>query len=118
MPKTIKLFQRDRTALQEVKTWIEEHPDVIPSIPQLCTLSGLNADKLKKGFKLLFGISPYAFHVAQKIEKARLLLLRTEDSVFTIAIQLGYEHLSSFSAAFKKHTGVSPLGFRKELQVS
>jgi AraC-like DNA-binding protein len=116
MPKKIKLFQRDLEALQEVKTWLEQHPEEIPSIAQLCKLSGLNADKLKKGFRLLFGSSPYAFHVQQKISKAQLLLLETEDTVFTIAIQAGYEHVSSFSAAFKKYTGVSPLSFRKQLQ--
>lgn len=117
MPAKIKLFQRDREALELIKIWIDEHPDEAPSLFQLCRLSGLNTDKLKKGFRNLFGLPPYSYHLQQKMKKAQCLLRETEDSIFTIAVQLGYEHVSSFSNAFKKEMGCSPLGYRKEISM-
>ena len=48
-----------------------------------------------------------------RVEHARHLLRQTQRSVTAIAFECGFEELSSFYRAFKKHTGLTPLGWRQ-----
>jgi AraC-like DNA-binding protein len=47
--------------------------------------------------------------------EARRLLLHTEESIAEISAQLSFEDPAYFSRIFKKHTGRSPLEFRRSL---
>jgi AraC-like DNA-binding protein len=47
--------------------------------------------------------------------EARRLLLHTEESVAEISAQLAFEDPAYFSRCFKKHTGRSPIEFRRSL---
>lgn len=113
MGTVVKLSVGDEEALARVKTLLEENLEEPPSLDELCRKSGLNADKLKKGFKLLYGLPPYAFHVQFKMEAAKKLLVDTEQSVNEIAWSLGYEHASNFCTEFKAATGKRPGSWRK-----
>jgi len=84
------------------------------TIANLAQEAGINENKLKKGFKLLFGSSVHAFLVQARLEKALLLLEETDKSVKEIGMMTGYKRLSSFTKAFKKVYGLSPLFWRKE----
>jgi AraC-like DNA-binding protein len=77
---------------------------------------GLNRTKLQYGFKQVFGVSIYDFQLQKKMEKAKALLRKTEKSIKEIARLCDYKSTSSFSQAFKKATGVSPLPWRNNGQ--
>ena len=49
------------------------------------------------------------------LAEAKSLLLHTEWSVGEIAFSLGFEYASYFNNFFKKHSGITPLTFRKSL---
>lgn len=52
-------------------------------------------------------------HIHNKlIDKAKDILITTNDSISEIAYQLGFEYPQSFSKLFKSKTDVSPLAFR------
>lgn len=58
-------------------------------------------------------------HIQQKlIEKAKDLLSRSELSVAEIAYQLGFEQPQSLNRLFKKKTAVSPLEFRRRMNLN
>ena len=113
MQKRLKISLNDREALEKAKELIEERFDEMPSLQELRMKSGLNVDKLKKGFKLLFGKPPYAYHYQLKMEQAKKLLLETDQAVYEIAWSLGYEHSSNFCIEFKRFSGYRPGEFRK-----
>ncbi|RMX15715.1 AraC family transcriptional regulator [Vandammella animalimorsus] len=77
------------------------------SIGYLCTAVGLSECQLKRGFRALFGTSAYRMLTAIRMEKARELL---EQGLYvsTVAYRVGYQHPSSFSAAFERHYGMPP----------
>ena len=110
----MKLSLQNREALADIKKFIEENQEKIPSIRQLSRRCGLNQDKLKKGFKLLFGLPPYRYHLKLKMERAKKLLLETDQAVYEIAWSLGYEHSSNFCTEFKRFTGMRPVLFRQD----
>lgn len=104
---------RDIEGLYEAKRLIELQPIDQPlSIHQLCRKTGLNDFKLKKGFKALFNIAPYGYHVQIKMEEGRRLLLDTDQTVKEVAYTLGYHHGSNFTIEFKKRFGVAPKYFK------
>jgi AraC-like DNA-binding protein len=49
----------------------------------------------------------------QLIEKAKYLLLNSDESVASIAYQLGFEYPQYFSRIFKKKTTMTPQQFRQ-----
>ncbi len=105
MANTIKLRPSDKDALEQIRILLEGLPDPVPTIKQLVRKSGLNADKLKKGFKLLYGSPPYHYYMHFRLDKAIKLLGETELSVSEIAWELGYKDASNFCAGFKKRHG-------------
>ena len=46
------------------------------------------------------------------IQKAKNILLRSNQSISEIAFDLGFEYTQSFSRLFKNKTGLSPVEFR------
>jgi AraC-like DNA-binding protein len=100
----IKLSETDKVALGLVKELLEE-TGTSYTLVQLCRKSGLNADKLKKGFKLLFGLPPHRYHLEFKMELAKKLLRETELNISEIAFSLGFEEVSNFCAGFRKVVG-------------
>lgn len=51
-----------------------------------------------------------------RLEESRRLLSSTDISVTEIAFALGYEHVPSFSRAFKRYAGLLPSEFRTDVQ--
>lgn len=74
---------------------------------------GLNPDYLSRVFKKETGLSPVEWIVAERLEYARSLLLKTDLSVGDIAVQVGYSNFSHFSAIFKKRFGLNPRDFKR-----
>jgi AraC-like DNA-binding protein len=110
--KKLKLSAADKEALLLVKQLIDQHPDALPSLKSLCRKSGLNEDKLKKGFTVLYGQCIKVYHGNLRMEEARRLLQHTEKSVTEIGYELGYGYGNNFCAAFKRFTGVTALAWR------
>jgi AraC family transcriptional activator of pyochelin receptor len=114
----IKLRVVEKEALEKVKAFLDSIPIPAPTIKTLCRSSGLNADKLKKGFKLLYGEPPYRYLLLLKMGKAKKLLVETELSINEIAWELGYEHASNFCAGFKNLVGERPREWRNSCTIN
>ncbi|WP_235917492.1 helix-turn-helix domain-containing protein [Hymenobacter busanensis] len=57
---------------------------------------------------------PTTVHIAERIiGEAKALLHHTSWSTAEIAYSLGFEYPTYFNNFFKKHTGTTPLAFRK-----
>lgn len=91
-----------------------------PSLIEVSAISGLSLSKLKTEFKSHFGNTVYGTFKAERMEKARLLLMHKQISVTDVAVEIGYSNMSHFSAAFKQHFGILPSTFLKNqsLQVN
>ena len=85
-----------------------KHP---PDINKLAELSGTNATKLKKGFKLLYGKTINQYLRNERLNHAKILLAEDNLSIKEISEAVGYTNKSIFSKRFKEKFGVLPSTF-------
>jgi AraC-like DNA-binding protein len=88
-----------------------------PTIPDLAKQLGINQQKLKQGFKKVFGMPIAKYTAKRKMEYARLLILETEQSIGDIAFTVGYKNHSQFSKRFKSVYGFLPKTLRRNRDI-
>jgi len=64
-------------------------------------------------FSAAFGCPPHAYVTKLRLERAAGLLVRTELPITDVCFAVGFDSVGSFSALFRRHTGVTPTAFRK-----
>lgn len=99
-----------------VTAYIEEHlADPIP-IAALAQLARLSTFYFCRAFKQSFGVPPHRYHTNRRIERAKALLANATPSVTDIGSRVGFSETSSFSAAFRKATGLTPTAYHRSLR--
>ena len=84
----------------------------VDDLAKECCLSSGHFSHL---FKEIVGVSPHAYTIFLRMEKARDLLLNTHLSIREIGELVGCPDQNYFSRLFKKHAGTSPSEFRKNI---
>lgn len=79
-----------------------------PTIESLAQRVGLNRNELTAGFRDAFGVTPHAFALAQRMERAREMLHGGSLSISEIARRIGYEGYASFARAYLGFFGHGP----------
>ncbi|MBO2944598.1 response regulator [Paenibacillus sp. F411] len=69
---------------------------------------------ISKKFKEMYNTTVVTYLTELRMEKAASLLSHTEMTVHDIAQRVGYGDENYFGKVFKKHTGFSPLQYRKQ----
>lgn len=106
--KTLKLDEQDIEAIKKAKEILIQNMQNPPSILELARMVAINDFKLKKGFKEIFGTSPYNLLLDYRLELAKKLLKEGELNVSEIAQSIGYKHTTNFSKAFIKKYDIVP----------
>lgn len=73
---------------------------------------GLNRNRITQLFQLHFQKTPVEYLNELRISRAKNLLVNTQDNILQIALQSGFESLSTFYTQFRKVAGVSPKEYR------
>jgi AraC-like DNA-binding protein len=77
---------------------------------------GVHVNHLNRAVKEVTG-KPTTTHIAERvIGEAKALLHHTSWSTAEIAYSLGFEYPTYFNNFFKKHTGTTPLAFRRDAE--
>lgn len=84
-----------------------------PMFSALAREVGTNQNKLKVVFKDAFGLTMADYCLQRRMREAQQLLIEARLSVAQIAERVGYEHQSSFTAAFRAHAGMTPREYRR-----
>lgn len=95
--------------LERTLALIHEHLDDSKfGVEQLAAAMRISRVQLFKKLKSLAGMPPAGLLRTIRLERARHLLEKNEDSVSSVAYEVGYDNPNYFSKAFKKHFGISP----------
>lgn len=109
----VKLSRRDVDGLHAARDLLLARIDAPPTLAQLARHAAMNEFKLKRGFRALFGTTPYACFLEHRLEHARAYLLDTDWPVARIARHVGYRDPAHLSTAFRRRYGVRPTDLRR-----
>lgn len=82
-------------------------------VQALAELANMSRSNFMRAFAQAAGTSPAALLTRLRMERARQLLSNTAASVGSIALDVGYQSLASFSRVFKQQVGESPARYRE-----
>jgi AraC-like DNA-binding protein len=104
----VLLRPRDEKAVMLARELIDKNLADPPGLRELCTIVGINRNKLQYGFRHLFDASISKYIQDARLTEAYRLLEQGDSQIIAVAQQVGFTHQSSFSTAFKKKFGFSP----------
>lgn len=99
--------------LNKVINYIERNLDGQISFQHLARLAGVSQDTLPRIFIFLTRISIYDYIRKRRLSKSYEDLRNTKLRVIDVALKYGYNSTATFSRAFKKEFGLTPLQTRK-----
>ncbi len=73
----------------------------------------LSSSYFTRAFKEEMGISPISYLLKVRVERAKELLADPNLKIGNIALTVGFSNQQRFNEIFKKHTGMTPLHYRK-----
>lgn len=83
------------------------------SLKDTATALGYSPNYFSTLVKKELGMSFQDYVSQQRIARAKILLLTTNDKIYQIAEQVGFDDMNYFSSKFKLLTGMTPSTFRK-----
>lgn len=81
---------------------------------ELAAHSGTSARQLRRLFAQAFGVTPSAYAMQIRLDRARQLVLHTELRMLDVALATGFEGPEHFSRRYKAAFGSAPLRDRKQ----
>ena len=119
----------ERTASQEIyrgglSTWqkrraiefLAKESEINVTLPLLARQCDLSVSHFARSFKKSFGLPVRRWVIKQRVERAKSLLMRSDESLLEIALQSGFGDQASFNRTFAKLTGLSPGRWRRDFK--
>jgi AraC family transcriptional regulator len=97
----------------KVQNYIEDQLEGSILIKDLAKLVSLSSSHFGRAFKESFGETPHAYIVRARIERARILMLTTSDSLSQIADSCGLADQAHFCRWFRQTIGMTPAAWRR-----
>lgn len=100
------------TQIRPAINYIDANYDKLITLADIAKVSYLSVSRLAHIFKEQMGITIIDYLTSVRIERAKQLLLATEQSCTEICFQVGYNNQSYFTRTFKDLVGMTPRQFR------
>lgn len=101
--------------VKRVTTHMRDHLDGEIGLKDLAALVGLSRFHFCTAFRLATGQTPYEWLTTERMTRARQLLAEANLTITDVALSVGYETPSAFTAAFRRSVGTTPSQFRRGL---
>ena len=112
-PRFAKPRQADRRRAVESALWLDACSGENVSLQSAAQRVQLSPFHFLRLFSTVLGVTPHQYLVRARLRRAARLLLETEQSVTSIALQAGFADLSNFVRTFHRAAGASPGHFRR-----
>src|SRR6201985_1871764 len=81
-------------------------------VSELARAALMSTAHFSRQFRAAYGETPYAYLMTRRIERAKALLRRGDQSVTDVCFAVGCTSLGSFSARFTEIVGETPTAYR------
>ena len=110
-PSLGDLTPRERTAVHEARARLLADMRSPPTLGELAEAVRLAERRLSAAFRLEFGVGLFEILRDHRLEHARQALEQSAASLKEISFQVGYNHVSNFTSAFRARYGAPPRQF-------
>jgi AraC family transcriptional regulator len=123
-PSQVQAFQRftqeglDRRRLSRVLDYVEANLEGDLTLDDLASIACLSRFHFARAFKAATGYSPHQYVSAKRLERAKALLMRGDQSLVDIALALNFSCQANFTRAFRQVTGQTPGQYRRSFRLS
>lgn len=98
--------------MQRAKDFMKANYGQNISVAEIAESVHMSVSCFSKMFRENTGFSPYGYLLSIRLDRAKELLQKTDDSIENIAYKTGFNSASNFIFFFGRQTGISPLKFR------
>lgn len=99
--------------IRKVTSYVEAHLDRPIRNEILATLVRLNSSHFGRAFRNSFGEPPHEFVIRRRVERAQGLMLSTDASLSSIALDCGMADQAHLSRLFRRIVGDTPRAWRR-----
>jgi len=97
----------DKKLVQAIQA-MQAHLEEVIGTPALAATLGVTRRQVERLFAAHLQVSPAAFYLGLRLDRARQLLQQSDMSVMAIAVACGFASPSHFSRAYRRRFGVRP----------
>ncbi|OBG52212.1 helix-turn-helix transcriptional regulator [Mycolicibacterium fortuitum] len=102
----------DAPTRSKIIEFLEDGMDSDIHLDALAQLTGMSVQAFIGAFRRAFHTTPYQFLLDLRIDRAKTLLLTTQQTVAEIASSVGFSTPSHFATAFRRRVGICPSIYR------
>jgi len=119
MKSTKEITQKDYLErINKVIVYIEENTHEKLVLEDLAAIANFSSFHFHRIFKAYIGESLNSYIKRIRLQKSTLKLKHTKQNITDIALDSGYETISSYTKAFKKFFGISPTEFKADKYIT
>lgn len=99
--------------IQLAMDYIDQHITEELTLREVAAVSNMSTSYFSQLFRELNGFTAWDYITSRRIDLAQRLLISSNESIYSIALQSGFNNTTNFYKAFKKITGISPSVYRR-----
>jgi AraC family transcriptional regulator len=100
--------------IQRVKTYVEKHLAEPIRVGDLSAVARLSTSYFSRVFKQSCGEAPHSYVVRRRLDRARHLMLTSDEPLCEVALACGFADQAHFSKLFHRATGKTAAIWRRE----
>ncbi|AFZ27557.1 DNA-binding domain-containing protein, AraC-type [Cylindrospermum stagnale PCC 7417] len=105
-----------RLKLQQAMEYIHDNLDKDLSLAEISAVVSMSMYHFSRLFKQSTGFAPHQYVINCRIEKAKILLTRSEKTIDQIYQLVGFQNQSHFTNVFRKLMGTTPKVYREQVR--
>lgn len=98
---------------RRVRDHVEARLGGVVRVEDFAAVAGLSPRYFSRAFKVSFGVTPHAYVTWRRIERAKALMLQTDEGLSQIALACGLADQAHLSRLFRQGVGMSPSVWRR-----
>jgi AraC family transcriptional regulator len=115
IPTDLKRGELSRWLAKRALAYIEEHLGSKIEVARIAEHVSLSKSHFSRAFKLSMGSSPMAYVSMRRVERAKLMITSTGQTLTEIALGCGFADQSHLNRCFRRLIGVSPGKWRRQI---
>jgi AraC family transcriptional regulator len=102
----------DEALLRDLRTHIAANLESDLTLAALARRAEMSPSCFSRWFRSRTGITPHAFVIESRLERAKAMLRESDRSLLEIALSVGFTSQSCLNVAFRRRAGMTPAEFR------